>query len=75
MTSAPLPAAVPGYQADIDHLHRQLGQAHAYVGQLGAELQRRAVEANALDDDNQTLRQRVSDLEVEVEKLRKGVVV
>jgi regulator of replication initiation timing len=61
----PLPPAVPPYRPDTDHLHRQLGQAHAYVGQLGAEMNRRAAEANALHDENEALRRRIAVLEAQ----------
>ncbi|MGW7001439.1 hypothetical protein ACWGCW_01080 [Streptomyces sp. NPDC054933] len=76
---AQLPPAVPEYRPDLEHLHAQLGQAHAYVGQLGKEMRRRAEEANRLDDENLSLKKRVADLEAELEALRnqpvEGVVV
>jgi hypothetical protein len=45
-----LPPAVPAYRADVDGLHRALGQAHAYITQLQAQMTSRAQEANRLDD-------------------------
>ncbi|MFF4403580.1 hypothetical protein [Streptomyces sp. NPDC001404] len=65
-----LPPAVPAYQPDADQLHRKLGEAIAFISQLGAEMQRRASEANTLHDTNQALTERIAELEAALEHAR-----
>jgi hypothetical protein len=62
-TPAALPSAVPSYAPDADHLHRKLGEAHAYIGQLTTELRRRAEETNEIHDQLLAARARIAELE------------
>jgi hypothetical protein len=62
MTEA-LPSAVPAYRPDPDHLHRKLGEAHAYIGQLTAEMRRRAEETNQIHDQLLAAQARLAELE------------
>ncbi|MFJ5532503.1 hypothetical protein [Streptomyces sp. NPDC093261] len=54
-----LPPAIPPFKADPQVLARLLGEAHAYIAQLHAEMERRAIEANDLHDQNAALRARL----------------
>ena len=58
-----LPPAIPPYQPDPQVLARLLGEAHAYIAQLHAEMERRAIEANELHDQLQAAQRRLAEHE------------